>query len=53
MRGGRGRGHDVTGRLAPARRLAPGEDPALVEAWMRSEHGALENIEPRYLARAR
>lgn len=27
-------------------RLAPGEDPARVAAWIRHEHGTLDNVEP-------
>lgn len=32
-------------------RLAPGEDPAHVEAWMRLEHGVLEDVNPLHFAR--
>jgi hypothetical protein len=34
------------------RRLAPEEHPAHVEAWMRSEHGTLDAIDPFAFARA-
>lgn len=34
------------------RRLAPDENPAHVEAWMRSEHGTLDAIDPFAFARA-
>jgi hypothetical protein len=33
-------------------RLAPGEDPAHVEAWMRLEHGTLEQIDRVLIAGA-
>lgn len=32
-------------------RLAPGEDPAHVEAWMILEHGELEDLNPLHFAR--
>ncbi|MGI9098084.1 MAG: hypothetical protein ACR2H2_06245 [Solirubrobacteraceae bacterium] len=34
------------------KRLAPGEDAARVEAWMRAEHGTLDSIDPVHFARA-
>ena len=46
------------GRAAPSiyagviRRLAPDEDPAHVEAWMRSKHGTLDAIRSTDFARA-
>lgn len=33
------------------RRLAPGEDPRLVEAWLRARHGTLASMDPVYFAR--
>jgi diguanylate cyclase (GGDEF)-like protein len=48
---------EVLGGAAPSayagviRRLAPGEDPALVEAFVRLEHGPLSNVEPVDFAR--
>ena len=33
------------------RRLAPDEDPAHVEAWIRHEHGSLDNVEPLQFVR--
>jgi hypothetical protein len=33
-------------------RLAPGENPALIEAWMRLEYGTLDGIDRDRFARA-